>query len=44
LKHKSNLSDAEKEGAINTFFVKVREELDIIPAKVQILLYLQSNR
>jgi len=29
------LSDAEKEGAIHTFFVKVREELDIIPAKVQ---------
>jgi hypothetical protein len=30
------LTDEEKTGAIDTFFVKVREELDIIPAKVQI--------
>jgi transposase len=37
------LSDAEKEGAINTFFVKVREELDIIPAKVQVLEYMQEK-
>jgi transposase len=38
------LSDAEKEGAIDTFFVKVREELDIIPAnKVQVLEYMQEK-
>jgi transposase len=37
------LSETEKEGAINTFFVKVREELDIIPAKVQVLEYMQEN-
>ncbi len=37
------LSDEEKLGAINTFFVKVREELDIIPAKVQILEYMQEK-
>ena len=37
------LSDEDKEGAINTFFVKVREELDIVPAKVQILEYMQEK-
>ena len=37
------LSDEEKTGAIDTFFVKVREELDIIPAKVQILEYMQEK-
>jgi transposase len=37
------LTDAEKEGAINTFFVKVREELDIVPAKVQVLEYMQEK-
>lgn len=37
------LSDEDKAGAINTFFVKVREELDIIPAKVQILEYMQEK-
>jgi len=37
------LSDTDKEGAIDTFFVKVREELDIIPAKVQILEYMQEK-
>lgn len=37
------LSDAEKEGAIDTFFAKVREELDIIPAQVQILEYMQEK-
>ena len=37
------LSDEEKLGAINTFFVKVREELDIIPANVQILEYMQEK-
>ena len=37
------LSDEEKSGAINTFFVKVREALDIIPAKVQILEYMQEK-
>jgi hypothetical protein len=37
------LFDAEKEGAINTFFVKVREELDIILAKVQVIEYMQEK-
>ena len=39
----SYLTDEEKEGAIDTFFTKVREELDIIPAKVQILEYMQEK-
>jgi transposase len=37
------LSDAEKVGAIDTFFTKVREELDIIPAQVRILEYMQEK-
>jgi len=37
------LTDEEKEDAVDTFFVKVREELDIIPAKVQILEYMQEK-
>ncbi len=38
-----DLSDDEKEGAINTFYTKVKEELDIIPAKVRVLEYLQQK-
>jgi len=37
------LSDEEKEGAIDIFFVSVKEELDIIPAKVQVLEYMQEK-
>jgi transposase len=37
------LSDGDKEGALETFFVKTREELDIIPSKVQILEYMQEK-
>lgn len=37
------LSDADKAGAIDTFFTKVREELDIIPAQVRILEYMQEK-
>ncbi len=37
------LSDSEKEGAIDTFFVKVKEELDIIPAQVQVVEILQEK-
>ena len=37
------LSEEEKAGAIETFFVKVKEELDITPAKVQVLAYLQEK-
>lgn len=37
------LSDEEKAGATDTFFVKVKEELDITPAKVQVLEYLQEK-
>jgi len=35
--------DEEKEGAINTFYSKVKEELDIVPAKVRILEYMQEK-
>ena len=37
------LSDKEKAGASETFFVKVKEELDITPAKVQVLEYFQEK-
>ncbi|WP_157964744.1 IS66 family transposase [Algibacillus agarilyticus] len=37
------LSDAEKAGAIDSFFIKVREELDIVPAKVRVLEYMQEK-
>jgi len=37
------LTDEEKQGAIDTFFTKVKEELDIIPAKVRVLEYLQEK-
>ena len=37
------LSDDEKVGAIDSFFVKVKEELDIIPAKVQVIEILQEK-
>jgi transposase len=37
------LTDEEKAAAIDTFFVKVREELDIIPAKVRVLEYMQEK-
>ncbi len=39
----SYLTDEEKAGAIDTFFSKVKEELDIIPAKVRILEYMQEK-
>ena len=38
-----DLSDEEKIGAIEIFYTKVREELDIVPAKVQILEYFQQK-
>ncbi len=37
------LSDEQKHGAIDTFFVTVKEELDITPAKVQVLQYQQEK-
>ncbi|MFC1367646.1 MAG: IS66 family transposase [gamma proteobacterium symbiont of Phacoides pectinatus] len=37
------LSDEEKAGASNTFFTKVKEELDIIPAKAQVIEYWQEK-
>ena len=37
------LSEEEKDGAIETFFVTVKEELDITPAKVQVLEYRQEK-
>nr|WP_301335642.1 transposase [Endozoicomonas ascidiicola] len=37
------LTEEEKQGAIETFFTKVREELDIIPARVQIKEIMQEK-
>ncbi|MGQ7848780.1 IS66 family transposase [Granulosicoccus sp. 3-233] len=37
------LSDEEREGALETFFVKVKEELDIIPAQVQVIEIMQEK-
>lgn len=37
------LTDDEKQGAVDTFFTKVKEELDIIPAKVRVLEYMQEK-
>ena len=37
------LSDEQKAGAIDTFFEKTKEELDIIPAKVQVIEHLQEK-
>ena len=37
------LSEEEKQGAVDTFFTKVREELDIIPAKVRVKETLQEK-
>ena len=38
-----DLTDEEKEGATKVFYTKVKEELDIIPAKIQILEYFQQK-
>lgn len=37
------LSDEEKAGASKTFFTKVKEELDIVPAKARVLEYWQEK-
>jgi len=37
------LSDEEKSGASHTFFSKVKEELDLIPAKAQVIEYWQEK-
>lgn len=37
------LSEEEKQGAVDTFFTKVREELDIIPAKVRVKEIMQEK-
>ena len=37
------MSDEEKEGAIDTFFEKTKEELDMIPATVQVIEHLQEK-
>jgi Transposase and inactivated derivatives len=37
------LSNEVKEGAIDTFFSVVKEELDIVPAKVRVIEYLQEK-
>jgi len=38
-----DLSPEEKEGAIDTFYVVVKEELDKIPPKIRVLEYLQEK-
>ena len=38
-----DLSDEEKEGAIDTFYTVVKEELDIVPAKARVIEYLQEK-
>lgn len=37
------LSDAEKAGAIDTFWVKTKEVLDIVPAKAQVIEIMQEK-
>ena len=37
------LTEEEKAGALDTFFTKVKEELDIVPAKVRVIEYLQEK-
>ena len=37
------LSEEQREGAIDTFFVTLKEELDITPAKVQVIEHLQEK-
>lgn len=37
------LSDEERQGALETFFVKVKEELDIVPARVQVIEIMQEK-
>ncbi len=38
-----SLSEEEKQGAVKTFFTKVKEELDIIPAQAQVIEYWQEK-
>ena len=37
------LSEEEKEGAIDTFFTVVKEELDIVPAKARVIVHHQEK-
>ncbi len=37
------LSDAEKDGALRTFFTKIKEELEFIPAQLNVLEYWQEK-
>jgi transposase len=41
--HYVYLSDEEREGAIETYFSLVKEELDIIPAQVQVIQIMQEK-
>ena len=43
IQERVELSEEEKDGAIDTFFTKVREELDIIPAQVRVKEILQEK-
>jgi len=38
-----SLSDEEKDGASKTFFTKVKEELDIVPAQARVIEYWQEK-
>jgi transposase len=37
------LSDAQRKDAVETFFTKVKEELDIVPAEVRVIEYYQEQ-
>lgn len=37
------LTEAEKQGALKTFFTKVKEELDYIPAHLQVIEHWQEK-
>lgn len=43
IQHRLLLTDEQREGALDTFFVTVKEELDITPAQVQVIEILQEK-
>ena len=43
VQHRLLLSDEQRENALDTFFVTVKEELDITPAQVQVIEILQEK-
>jgi len=43
IQQRIELSETEKDGTIETYFVKVKEELDIVPAQVQVIEIMQEK-